>query len=229
MDSNTDTEVMLTVEEFGILCFTNSYYLDDELKNKVEVILTSSQSYFWVPVIAHLIKLPDITVEDVQIFVELSLNNLVTKNEARWNNRALGVEGMLATLESVLFYSTRKKFDNPVLEHQSLFGSFIDEITERLEKHNLIETRQIEMLNGSPGVMLGLLPLGFTKRTMIGEEVYIKFQNEFRDMEINRKTKGSAYENHYRFFRVWEIFKKAIFNMEAEFGSYKTRDKNKQK
>ncbi|WP_109832562.1 hypothetical protein [Reichenbachiella versicolor] len=228
MSQSNEAEVMLTLEEFGILCFTNSYYLDDELKNKVEVILTSSQTYFWVPVISHLIKSTELSIEDIRVFVELSLNNLVTKNEARWNNRALGVEGMLATLESVLFYTTRLKFDNPVLEHQSLFGSFIDEISERLEDHNLIEANQIEVLNGAPGVMMGLLPLGFTKRTRVGEDIFTKFQNQFRDMEVNKTIKDSPYENHYRFFRVYELFRSAIFTMEEEFGTYKNK-KSKQK
>lgn len=221
MASEAEKDVMLSVEEFGILCFTNSYYLDDELSNRMEVVLTSRQSYFWVPVLSHLLKETTLTIEEIKVFIELSLNSLVTKNEARWNNRALGVEGMLATLESVLFYTTRLKFNNPVLEHQSLFGSFIDEMLERLEKHNLIEDHHIEMLNGTPGVMLGLLPLGFTKRTQIGEEIFLKFSNTFRKMELQKEIKGSPYEQHYRFNLLWEIFKQSIFTMETTYGSSK--------
>ena len=229
MSDIDEIEVPLTLEEYGILCFTNSFYLDDELNNHVEVALMSSQSYFWVPVISHLIKSTELSIEDIRVFLELSINSLVTKNQARWNNRALGVEGMLATLESVLFYTTRHKFDNPVLEHQSLFGSFIDEITERLESHNLIVTNNIEMLNGTPGVMMGLLPMGFTKRTQIGEELFIKFQNQFRDIELNKKLQDSPYKVHYRFNRIFEIFKAALFTMEEQFGSYKSKGRNKQK
>ena len=225
MSTDPDSEVPLTLEEFGVLCFTNSYYLDDELSNHMEVVFTSSQSYFWVPVLAHLIKNTKLTIEEIKVFIELSLNSLVTKNDARWNNRALGVEGMLANLESVLFYSTRLKFNDPVLEHQSLLGSLIDEILDRLESHHLVSDHHVEMIGGTPGVMLGLLPMGFTKRTQIGEEIYLKFSNTFRKMELQNEIKGSAYEYHYKFHILWEIFKTSIFTMEETYGSTKHKRK----
>ncbi|UXP33516.1 hypothetical protein N6H18_06060 [Reichenbachiella agarivorans] len=216
---------MLSMEEFGILCFTNSYYLDDELNNKIQVVLTSKPTYFWIPVLSHLIRSTDLTNEDIKVFIELSLNSLMSKNEVRWNNRALGIEGMLATLESVLFYTSRIKFNNPVLEHQSLVGSFIDEILERLENHGLIEDHNIEMLNGSPSVMMGLMPLGFTKRTRLGEEIYLKFVSKFRKMELQKEIKGSPSEYHYRLNDLWEIFKKSLFTMEETFGPTKKSKK----
>ncbi len=226
MSTDAGMEVMLTLEEFGILCFTNSYYLDDELSNKMDVVLTSSQSYFWVPVISHLLKRTELTLDEIRVFLELSLNSLVTKNDARWNNRALGVEGMLANLESVLFYSTRLKFNDPVLEHQSLFGSFIDETVDRLEGHNLIVDHHIEMLNGTPGVMMGLLPLGITKRTQIGEEIFLKFNSIFRKMELQKEIKGSPYELHYKFHTLWELFRASMFSMEEIYGSTKKKKKD---
>ncbi|MFY0626227.1 MAG: hypothetical protein JXR07_08035 [Reichenbachiella sp.] len=219
MSMEAEKEVMLTLEEFGILCFTNSYYLDDELSNHMDVLLTSRQSYFWVPIIAHLIKETELTIEEIKVFIEVSLNSLMTKNEARWNNRVLGVEGMLGELETVLFYSTRLKFNNPVLEHQSLFGSFLDEILRRLENHNLILDKHIEILNGTTSVMMGLIPMGITKRTQIGEEIFLKFSNTFRKMELQKSIKGSQYEPHYKFYLIWEIFKNSIFNTEDIFGS----------
>ncbi len=219
MAIDTENEVMLSLEEFGILCFTNSFYLDDEINNHMDVLLTSRQSYFWVPIISHLIKNTSLSIEEIKVFIEVSLNALMTKNEARWNNRALGVEGMLGELETVLFYSTRMKFDSPVLEHQSLFGSFLDEILLRLENHNLILDKHIETVNGTSTVMMGLIPLGITKRTQIGEEVFLKFHNTFRKMELQKTIKGSPYEPHYKFYLVWEIFKNSIFNTEDIFGS----------
>ncbi|PIB37096.1 hypothetical protein BFP72_17630 [Reichenbachiella sp. 5M10] len=212
---------MLSMEEFGILCFTNSYYLDDELNNKIEVVMTSKPTYFWIPILSHLIRSTELTNEDIKVFIELSLNSLMTKNEVRWNNRALGIEGMLATLESVLFYTSRIKFNNPVLEHQSLIGSFIDEILERLESHGLIEDHNIEMLNGSPSVMMGLMPLGFTKRTALGEEIYLKLVSKFRNMELQKEVKGNTYEYHYRLNDLWEIFKRSLFTMEETYGPTK--------
>ncbi|MGL1888272.1 MAG: hypothetical protein OCD76_17280 [Reichenbachiella sp.] len=218
MSRDSEQEVLLSLEEFGILCFTNSFYLDDEIKNKMEVVFTSKPSYFWVPVIAHLIKTTDLTTDDIKVFIELSLNSLMTKNEIRWNNRALGVEGMLATLESVLFYSSRIKFNNPVLEHQSLLGAFIDEVLERLENHGLIRDHNIEMLLGTNSAMMGLMPLGFTKRTQLGEEMFLKIISKFRKMELQNEIKGTPYEYHYRINNIWEIFKKSIFTMEETFG-----------
>lgn len=223
MGLDTDSEAILSLEEFGILCFTNSYYLDDELKNGVEVVLTSRQSYFWVPVFCHMIKKTNLPISDIKTFIEVSLNSMVTKNDAQWNNRALGVEGMLADLEAMLFYTTRLKFEDPVMEHQSLFGTFIDEMMERLEKHNLIIDNYVEPLAGAPGVMLGLLPLGFTKRTQIGEEMYLKFNNMFRKMELLREVKNSPYEHHYRFHSIWEHFRSSIFTMEANEGKYERK------
>lgn len=219
MKNEAENEVMLSLEEFGVLCFTNSYYLDDELNNHMDALLTSRQSYFWVPVIAHLIKNTELTMDEIKVYIEVCLNSLMTKNESRWNNRALGVEGMLAELESVLFYSTRLKFDSPILEHQSLFGSFLDEVLERLESHNLIVDKHIDEINGTATVMMGLIPLGITKRTQVGEEIFLKFHNTFRKMELQKEIKGSPYEPHYKFFTIWEIFKYSIFNTEDIFGS----------
>ncbi|MCV9388444.1 hypothetical protein [Reichenbachiella ulvae] len=216
---------MLSMEEFGILCFTNSFYLDDELNNKIEVVMTSKPTYFWIPVLSHLIRSTDLSNEDIKVFIELSLNSLMTKNEVRWNNRALGIEGMLATLESVLFYTSRIKFKNQVLEHQSLLGSFIDEMVERLESHGLIEDHNIEMLNGSPSVMMGLMPLGFTKRTRLGEEIYLKLLSKFRKMELQNDIKGNQYEYHYRLNLLWDIFKRSLFTMEETYGPTKRKGK----
>lgn len=225
MAKETEQEELLSLEEFGILCFTNSFYLDDEINNKMEVVFTSKPSYFWVPVISHLIKTTDLSTDDIKVFIELSLNSLMTKNEIRWNNRALGVEGMLATLEAVLFYSSRLKFNNPVLEHQSLLGTFIDEVLERLENHGLIQDHNIEMLLGTNSAMMGLMPLGFTKRTQLGEEIFLKVISKFRKMELQNEIKDTPYEHHYRLNNIWEIFKKSIFTMEETFGPTSSKKK----
>jgi len=220
-----ETQTMLSLEEYGILCFTNSYHIADELNDRLESVLTSKPAYFWVPFLSHLIKGTDLSIDDIKVFIELSLNSLMTKNEARWNNRALGVEGMLATLDTVLFYSTRVKLKNPVLEHQSLLGSFIDDLLDRLEGHNLIEDKNIETISGAPVVMMGLLPLGFTKRTKLGEEMYVKINRILKSHELKRTIRQSPYWEHHQFHTIWEIFKTSIFTMEETFGPTKSAKK----
>lgn len=215
MGGAVDNEVMLSLEEFGILCFTNSHNLGDEVNNHMEVVLASRESYLWVPVISYLLKKTELRMEDIRVFIEVSLNALVTKNREQWNNRALSVEGVLSELDATLFYTTRLRFEDPVLEHLSLFGSSIDEMTRRLEKHNLIENHHIGMLDKTPCVMLGILPIRLTRRTQIGEEVYLKFSNTFRKLELQKEVEGSVYELHYKFHSLWEYFKANIFSMEA--------------
>lgn len=212
---NERNEAILKVDEYGLLCMTTPYMPPEAKEDPNESLLyTSKQSYMWVPILAYIVEKLDIPEDDMKIFLEMSLDSLTTHHRTRWSNRAEALEGMLEMLNSMLFYTTRKKLEDPIFEYASLFGGSIEDILDRLEGLGLVEEHYVEPVGQKQFAMMGFVPFGFTKRTRLGEELFAKL-NSLMLFYANKKiVDESDFRIHYRFYRAWRIFKSIIMNMD---------------
>lgn len=212
---NERNEAILKVDEYGLLCMTTPYVpIGEELESGKELLYTSKQAYMWVPILAYIVENVDISEADMKIFLEMSLDSLTTHHRTRWSNRAEALEGMLEMLNSMLFYTTRKKLDAPIFEYASLFGGSIEDILDRLEGLGLVEEHYVESMAGNQVAMMGFVPYGYTKRTRLGEELYAKLNSLMLFYAQKSLVEDSDFKIHYRFFRAWEIFKSIVMKMD---------------
>ncbi|MEO9966563.1 MAG: hypothetical protein ABJF11_12275 [Reichenbachiella sp.] len=212
---NERNEAILKVDEYGLLCMTTPY-LPPEVKDDPasQILYTSKQSYMWVPILTYIVEKVDISDEDTKIFLEMSLDSLTTHHRTRWSNRAEALEGMLEMLNSMLFYTTRKKFEDPIFEYASLFGGSIEDILDRLEGLGLVEEHYVEPMSNKQIAMMGFVPHGFTKRTRLGEELFAKLNSLMLFYANKNLVEDSDFKIHYRFYRTWEMLKSIIFKMD---------------
>ncbi|UXX78573.1 hypothetical protein N7E81_14525 [Reichenbachiella carrageenanivorans] len=212
---NERNEAILKVDEYGLLCMTTPY-MPPEVKHdpSKQLLYTSKQAYMWVPILAYIVENVDISEEDMKIFLEMSLDSLTTHHRTRWSNRAEALEGMLEMLNSMLFYTTRKKLEDPIFEYASLFGGSIEDILDRLEGLSLVEEHYIEPIGNQQVAMMGFVPFGFTKRTRLGEELFAKLNSLMLFYAQKNLVEESDFKIHYKFFRAWEIFKEIVMKMD---------------
>lgn len=212
---NERNEAILKVDEYGLLCMTTPYVdTDSGEEPSSEVLYTSKQSYMWVPILAYIVEKLDIPEADVKIFLEMSLDSLTSHHRTRWSNRAEALEGMLEMLNSMLFYTTRKKLEDPIFEYASLFGGSIEDILDRLEGLGLVEEHYIEPISSKQIAMMGFVPFGFTRRTRLGEELFAKLNSLMLFYANKNLVDDSDFKIHYRFYRTWELFKSIIMKMD---------------
>lgn len=213
---NERNEAILKVDEYGLLCMTTPYVPPEEEGSSAnkELLFTSKQSYMWVPILAYIVENLNITEEDTKIFLEMSLDSLLSHHRARWGNRSEALEGMLEMLNSMLFYSTRKKLEDPIFEYASLFSSSIEDILDRLEGLGLIEEHYMEPVGAQKITMMGFVPFGYTKRTRLGEELFAKLNSLMLFYANKNLVEDSDFKIHYRFYRTWELFKSILMKMD---------------
>lgn len=211
---NQRDEAILKVDEYGLLCMTTPFMAGSDPSNTGEFLYTSKQTYMWVPILAYIVEKHDISDEDAKIFLEMSLDSLTSHHRSRWSNRTEGLEGMLEMINSMLFYSTRKKLEDPIFEYASLFGASIEDILERLEGLGLVEEHYLEPLGGSKFAMMGFVPYGFTKRTRLGEEMFNKLNSLMLFYAKKNLVEDSDFKIHYKFYKIWETFKSILMKMD---------------
>lgn len=212
---NERNEAILKVDEYGLLCMTTPYLSPDtQLDPNSQLLYTSKQSYMWVPILAYVVEKLDISEEDTKIFLEMSLDSLTTHHRTRWSNRAEALEGMLEMLNSMLFYTTRKKLEDPIFEYASLFGGSIEDMLDRLEGLGLVEEHYVEPIGNQQIAMMGFVPFGFTKRTRLGEELFAKLNSLMLFYAQKNLVEDSDFKIHYRFYRAWEQFRAIIMKMD---------------
>ncbi|MDW3210442.1 MAG: hypothetical protein R8N23_11275 [Reichenbachiella sp.] len=212
---NERNEAILKVDEYGLLCMTTPYLPPEQTEDpSKELLYTSKQAYMWVPILAYIVENASISEEDMKIFLEMSLDSLTTHHRTRWSNRAEALEGMLEMLNSMLFYTTRKKLEDPIFEYASLFGGSIEDILDRLEGLGLVEEHYVEPMGGKQIAMMGFVPFGYTKRTRLGEELYAKLNSLMLFYAQKNLVEDSDFKIHYRFYRAWEIFKGIVMKMD---------------
>jgi hypothetical protein len=114
----------------------------------------------------------------------------------------------------MLFYSTRKKFEDPLFEYASLFGASIEDILDRLEGLGLIEEHYSENLGNNSFTVMGFVPFGFTKRTRLGEEMFAKLNSLMLFYADKGLVEESDFKVHYRFYRTWKIFNSILLKMD---------------
>ena len=211
---NERDESILKVDEYGLLCMTTPYLAPEEKLSGETLLYTSKQAYMWVPILAHLVEKMEISEEDTKTFLEMSLDSLTSHHRARWNNRSEALEGMLEMLNSMLFYATRKKFNDPLFEYASLFGASIEDVLERLEGLGLIEEHYGEPIGDNHVTVMGFVPFGFTKRTRLGEEMFNKLNSLMLFYAKKGLVEDSDFKIHHRFYRTWNIFKSILLKMD---------------
>lgn len=208
-----NNEAILDVEEYGVLCMTCPYLIDQEELKEGNFIYTSKEAYLWVPIISHLVKETDIDLKDLKVFLELSIDALSTHYRSRWSNRTENLDTILELINSMLFYSTRKKLVGDIYEKPGAFATLIEDVLERLERLGLIKEHfkrpgPEKLIN-----VMGFVPFGFTQRTKLGDELLTKLDSMMLFYAQKGIVAESDFSLHHRFHEAWEIFQTIILNI----------------
>jgi hypothetical protein len=220
-------EAILDVEEYGILSMTCSSLIPESQMQTKNVIYTSKESYLWVPIIAYLVRETDIKHTDIKVFLELSLDAITSHQRAKWSNRAEGLAIILELINSMLFYCTRQKFNNPIFYDPIKFGELIEDIIERLERLGLIEEQFNQPESNNYFSVLGFVPVGFTSRTKLGESLLSKLDSMMMFYANKNIVKDSDFDIHYKYYTTWKSFMHIINTFEVS--KYKKIVKDKKK
>lgn len=207
-----NNEAVLDVEEFGILLMTCSTKVDNDPNDNKEAIYTSKESYLWVPIISYLVKETNISSNDRKIFLELALDAITSHHRAKWSNRVEGLSVILELINSMLFYCTREKFKSSLFYDPIEFGASIEDVIDRLERLGLIEEQFSQPVSNSVFNVFGFVPLGFTQRTKLGENMLEKINSMMMFYAKKNIVAESDFDMHYNYYTTWLDFMQIIKN-----------------
>ena len=208
-----NNEAILDVEEYGILCMTCPYTIDEQLIREGNFIYTSKEAYLWVPIISYLVRETDLESKDIKVFLELAMDALSNHYKAKWSNRTESLEVILELINSMLFYCTRKKLEGEIFKSHETFASSIEDVIERLERLGLIKEHFKRPSVEKPINVMGFVPFGFTQRTKLGEELLTKLDSMMQFYVMKKLVDDSDFQIHHKFHVTWQQFQSIILSI----------------
>lgn len=244
---NSRDEFGLSLDELAILEFTNGDYELEPVWKAAQgpeghgtLILTTKESYVWPVVVADVLrKRPDMTEEELLEAIRMA-GDLV-----RWSIKehyaAFSFDMMMhPARQASLFMTFLTSFvstlgllpafaeqgsNRPGDEFasqqfmllQGFFTRTSDAMRSLVEKNLIEDPVELEIAASVGVAVLGLIPVGFTKKTSNGITTYRKIAAGYWSYEMSRRNGVKTENFSFRFIGLLRAFKKALIE---EFGKH---------
>ncbi len=179
-------EILLSLEQFAILKVSNAFQIEHD-RNQ-HLFLTHNDVYSWVWDMIRKIKLRK---DQTEIKTD---DQLVDEIKIELNNE----DDLVREL---------------IVRRKKRYIKYISQELRTMKLRGLIKSEVYKGLNGSSIIILGIVPVSFTKRTEKGEDLYNQVYQAIKTHEDKNNYEDSPYHYHWRFSKIWEATKEILVDI----------------